>query len=217
MKAKVIKYSREWAMEIVDFARAADGSKHHYYSWEADRIVATDGHRLAWQSYSPTQPEAAGVIDKTGAPVPDAQFPDYKAVLPGTPNIEFALKLDASQFAALKLLSRLDDGSYKAHGALSFDGKQMTVTYLGPVGDMTASLRLTYMGKPKPFRVGLTLRYLWEALDACRRSGNIFADVAIVDHNTAIAIAAGDFYSITMPKQLDNAFTTTTTAQTAAV
>jgi hypothetical protein len=217
MKTKVIKYSREWAMGIVDFARAADGGRHLYsgltcYGWEAGRIVATDGHRLAWQTYNLVQPEATGVIDKTGALVPDAQFPDYKAVLPGTPNIEFSLDLTAGQFAALRLLSRLDDHDHKAHGALSFDGEQMAVTYLGPVGDMTASLRLTYMGEPKPFRVGISLRYLWEALDACRRScGNYaHANVAIVDHNTAIAIRVGGFYSITTPKHLDDAFTTTT-------
>ena len=71
-KNKVITYTRQWAMGIVSFARSKDETRYYNLAGfnlepdgalEADgvrqrgRIVATDGHRLAWQRYPPYPPD----------------------------------------------------------------------------------------------------------------------------------------------------------------
>jgi DNA polymerase III sliding clamp (beta) subunit (PCNA family) len=83
-KSKPIPSSREWAMEIVSFARSKDTTRYNLagYNLEPNRVVATDGQRLAWQEFGPIVPDSYhGLIDEYGNPA-EGEFPDYKAVLP---------------------------------------------------------------------------------------------------------------------------------------
>jgi hypothetical protein len=69
-KSKATIQSREWAMEIVSFARSTDETRYNLagFNLEPNRVVATDGCRLAWQEYGPIVPDAHGLIDAAGNP-----------------------------------------------------------------------------------------------------------------------------------------------------
>jgi hypothetical protein len=51
-RSKIITNSREWARDIVSFAQYKDDDRPNLmgFQLEASQIVATDGHRLAWQT-----------------------------------------------------------------------------------------------------------------------------------------------------------------------
>src|SRR6267143_699869 len=95
-KSKATIQSREWAMEIVSFARSTDETRYNLagFNLESDRVVATDGCRLAWQECGPIVPDAHGLIDAAGNPIA-GEFPDYKAVLPAPQaNVVFHVSND---------------------------------------------------------------------------------------------------------------------------
>jgi hypothetical protein len=210
-KSKATLNSREWAMEIVSFARSKDATRYNLagYNLEPNRVVATDGARLAWQEYGPIMPDAKGLIDDQGKPL-DGEFPDYKAVLPGSPNIVFHVSQDGDWLPALKTISRLDKRPF---GELAYDGHNLTVSLKTTFPDVTAKLNIPVAaGDPKPFKLGINLAWLWDAIYGARRSdgrGRWYVRVSIVDHLTAVQIDnTNGYFSITMPCRCDDAFTT---------
>jgi hypothetical protein len=86
-KNKAIANTREWAKEIISFARLnprEDDTRPNLnnYQLEPDRIVATDGHRLAIQTYSKAegyQPNDSCLVDDNFQPVA-GEFPDYRFI-----------------------------------------------------------------------------------------------------------------------------------------
>jgi DNA polymerase III sliding clamp (beta) subunit (PCNA family) len=211
-KTKVTPNSRQAAIEIVSFARGDDETRAGLanYQFEADRIVACDGHRLAWQTCNPAvENPYVGLVDENGGAV-DGEFPDYKPYLPGQPTMVFDVCSDGDWLPALKTIARL---SKRPFGELAYDGVKLTASLKTCWPDASASLTIPLAaGELKPFKLGINLLFLWEALDAARRSdtrGKWYARVAIVDHVTPIVIdTTSGFYSITMPCSCEGAFTT---------
>ena len=224
-KNKVITYTRQWAIGIVSFARSKDETRYYNLAGfnlepddtlEADgvrrrgRIVATDGHRLAWQGYPPFPPDGKrGLIDEHFNPL-EGEFPDYKCCLPGKPKIAFYVcRGNQDWLPALKTIARIIERPF---GTLECDGEHVSVKLESHSPTMKVSLAIPINGgNPKPFKIGINLWFLFEAINAAVKSNGVgtwFVRVSIVDELTAIAIDndATSFYSITMPCRADGAF-----------
>ena len=212
-KSKPILNSREWAMEIVSFARSKDATRYNLagYNVEPNRIVATDGARLAWQEFGPIVPDSYhGLIDGEGNPAA-GEFPDYKAVLPGSPNVVFHVSPDGDWLPALKTIARLHKQPF---GELAYDGENLTVSLKTTFPNVALKLTIPVAaGDPKPFKLGINLGYLYDAIDGAKRSdgrGQWYARVSIVDHVSPVQIDnTNGFYSITMPCRCDGGFVST--------
>jgi hypothetical protein len=70
-KRKAIPNSREWAMGIVSFACSRDATRYNLagFNLELNRVLATDGCRLAWQEYGPAEKPTAGSTAITTAAI----------------------------------------------------------------------------------------------------------------------------------------------------
>lgn len=209
------KDNLQTAIAIVKFARSNDAARYNLncYSVEETRVVATDGHRLAWQTFPEAVIEAGlikpGLIDDKGDPAPEGhQFPDVTGVIPQAFKVTFHItgNKDGDWIKALKALSKTSDkpyGTIEANG----DGK-VWVRFKNEF--IKASIELTgKIGPAYTFCVGVNLVYLYEALDACRRSdgrGNWCARVSLFDENSPIRIdnKTSGFYSLTMPLRVSD-------------
>jgi DNA polymerase III sliding clamp (beta) subunit (PCNA family) len=200
-------------MEIVSFARSKDATRYNLAGCqlEPSRIVATDGHRLAWQEFTTGEGSEHGIlVNDAFAPI-DGEFPDYKAVLPGSPNIVFHVSTDGDWLPALKAMARLSEQPW---GSLECGGDRKILARLETQSpDIKCALRIELAGgDPKPFKLGINLAFVHQALEAAKRSdgrGRWYARIAIVDHLTAVTIDnTNGFYSITMPCRCDGAFVT---------
>jgi DNA polymerase III sliding clamp (beta) subunit (PCNA family) len=221
-KNQASTYTRQWAMAIVAFARSKDETRYNLrgFNLEPDgefaadgfrrkgRLVATDGCRLAWQEYAPCPPDGTkGLIDEHGQPLA-GEFPDYKTLLPGPPNIVFQVSSDGDWLAALKTIAHLNKRPF---GELAYDGERLIVSLKLASPNVMATLMIPLAaGEPKPFKLGIHLAWLWDAIDAARRSdgrGRWYVRVSLVDHMSPIQIDnEHGFYSITMPCLTEGAF-----------
>jgi hypothetical protein len=211
-KSKPILNNREWAMEIVSFARTKDETRYNLagYNLELNRVVATDGVRLAWQEFRPIVPDSYhGLIDEQGNPA-DGEFPDYKAVLLSEFNVVFHVSSDGDWLAALKAIACL---AQQPIGELAYDGARLTVSLKLTWPNVKAKLNIPVAaGDPRPFKLGINLMWLWEAIDGAKRSDGRrrwYARVSIVDHILPLQIDnTNGYFSITMPCRCDDGFVT---------
>jgi hypothetical protein len=205
-KIKTIPNSREWAMEIVSFARSDDATRYNLagFNLKLNRMVATDGCRLAWQEYGPAMPDSYhGLIDEHGNAA-EGEFPDYKAVLPSSPNIVFHVSSDGDWLSALETIARLHK---QPLGELAHDGEQLTASFKSTSPEVMAKLTiLVAAGDPKPFKLGINLAWLWDAIDGARRSdgrGRWYARVSIVDQISPVRIDNTNGYYRASPCRAD--------------
>jgi DNA polymerase III sliding clamp (beta) subunit (PCNA family) len=158
----------------------------------------------------PITPDARGLIDAAGNPI-EGEFPDYKAVLPTPqPNVVFHVSNDGDWLPALKVIARLQKRPF---GELAYEGDHLALSLESTSPAVAAKLIIPVAaGDPKPFKLGINLAWLWEAIDATKRSdgrGRWYARIAIVDHITPVIIDnTNGFYSITMPCRCDGGFVT---------
>jgi DNA polymerase III sliding clamp (beta) subunit (PCNA family) len=202
-----------WAMKIVDFAQCKDRKRDKIVGFkvEPNRVVATDNHRIALQEVSELIPEATcGRYDEKCVSIDNmGKFADIKAVLPkGKPAITFTLQGKGDWLTALNGIAKMHRQPY---GTLESDGEKVIVTLSTMSPSMEAKLEIPCELDPlKPFKIGIDLMYLWEALDAAYRSDirsrpgiSIYAVDAAIKINTDYG-----FMCLTMPTREDGAFVT---------
>ena len=210
MKQSLTPGTRAWARKIVDFARNPE--RPHLLAWhdEPDRVVATDGHRLAWQQAWLEPREGTALVDEDGKLVEGAgEFPAYEQFVraaDAVPAARFHLDARGDWMPRLKKLVALGE---RAFVVWTCDGKgRMTITLIEPRLSATMDIPVG-AGDPAAFRIGINARYLWDVLNAANRSGErrLFARVSIYDAVCPIHIDNDNgFYSLTMPTRLDGAF-----------
>lgn len=204
-KARIEQGTMQWAMKLVDCARISDIDRPNLTNFNVTdkRVFATDGHRLFSQRYTVEQP-LRGIVDTNGAVVTDGEYPDISRVVSKHWNIAFTVPKSDETMQALKAITKISDNPF---GDIESDGDKVTVVYENTGFGISARIDLMVAGGAKPFKVGINLEYLYEALKANWDSGAQFATVKVADELCPVCITGSKgFFSITMPLRVDGAF-----------